>query len=30
MLNLKDPSLLRQQAFINGEWCDADDGTPST
>lgn len=27
MLNLKDPSLLRQQAFINGEWCDADDGT---
>ncbi|WP_426175112.1 NADP-dependent succinate-semialdehyde dehydrogenase [Massilia sp. TWR1-2-2] len=27
MLNLKDPSLLRQQAFLNGEWCDADDGT---
>ena len=27
MLNLKDPSLFRQQAFINGEWCDADDGS---
>ena len=26
MLQLKDPSLLRQQAFINGVWCDADDG----
>ncbi len=26
MLNLKDPSLLRQQAFIDGEWCDANDG----
>ena len=25
MLNLKDPSLLRQQCFINGEWCDAND-----
>jgi succinate-semialdehyde dehydrogenase/glutarate-semialdehyde dehydrogenase len=23
MLNLKDPSLLRQQAYIDGEWCDA-------
>ncbi|MEO7494998.1 MAG: NADP-dependent succinate-semialdehyde dehydrogenase [Massilia sp.] len=26
MLNLNDPSLLRQQAYINGEWCDADSG----
>ncbi len=26
MPNLKDPSLLRQQAFIGGAWCDADDG----
>jgi succinate-semialdehyde dehydrogenase/glutarate-semialdehyde dehydrogenase len=26
MLNLKDPSLLRQQAYIDGEWCDANDG----
>ena len=26
MPNLKDPSLLRQQAFIDGAWCDADDG----
>jgi len=25
MPNLKDPSLLRQQAFV-GAWCDADDG----
>jgi succinate-semialdehyde dehydrogenase/glutarate-semialdehyde dehydrogenase len=25
MLNLKDPSLLRQQCYINGEWCDAND-----
>ncbi|NHZ98546.1 NADP-dependent succinate-semialdehyde dehydrogenase [Massilia sp. CCM 8734] len=23
MLNLKDPALLRQQCFIDGEWCDA-------
>ncbi|MFC0131089.1 succinate-semialdehyde dehydrogenase I [Massilia eurypsychrophila] len=30
MLNLKDPSLLRQQAFLDGEWCDADDGTTIT
>jgi hypothetical protein len=21
MLNLKDPTLLRQQAYIDGEWC---------
>jgi len=26
MPNLKDPSLLRQQAFVGGIWCDADDG----
>jgi succinate-semialdehyde dehydrogenase/glutarate-semialdehyde dehydrogenase len=25
--SLSDPSLLRTQAFINGEWVDADDGT---
>ena len=24
--SLSDPSLLRTQAFINGEWLDADDG----
>lgn len=24
MLNLKDPSLFRQQAYINGQWLDAD------
>jgi succinate-semialdehyde dehydrogenase/glutarate-semialdehyde dehydrogenase len=27
MLKLKDPSLMRQQCFINGEWCDADDAS---
>ncbi|MGS0741772.1 aldehyde dehydrogenase family protein, partial [Glaciimonas sp. GG7] len=26
MLQLKDLSLFRQQAFINGLWCDADNG----
>jgi succinate-semialdehyde dehydrogenase / glutarate-semialdehyde dehydrogenase len=26
MLQLKDPSLLRQQAYLSGQWCDADDG----
>jgi len=26
MPNLKDPSLLRKQAFVGGAWCDADDG----
>ncbi|KAF1048461.1 MAG: Glutarate-semialdehyde dehydrogenase DavD [Herbaspirillum frisingense] len=26
MLPLKDPSLLRQQAYIDGAWCDADNG----
>jgi succinate-semialdehyde dehydrogenase/glutarate-semialdehyde dehydrogenase len=27
MLKLNDPSLLRQQCFINGQWLDADDGS---
>ena len=27
MLNLKDPSLLRQQSYINGDWCDANDAS---
>jgi succinate-semialdehyde dehydrogenase/glutarate-semialdehyde dehydrogenase len=26
MLTLKDPSLFKQQAYINGLWCDADSG----
>ncbi len=26
MLQLKDPTLLRQQAYLNGQWCDADSG----
>jgi len=26
MLTLKDPSLLKQQGYINGVWCDADNG----
>jgi succinate-semialdehyde dehydrogenase/glutarate-semialdehyde dehydrogenase len=26
MLKLKDPTLLRQQSYINGQWCDADNG----
>ena len=26
MLNLKDPTLLRQQCYINGQWLDADSG----
>jgi succinate-semialdehyde dehydrogenase/glutarate-semialdehyde dehydrogenase len=26
MLQLKDPTLLRQQAYINGQWSDADKG----
>ena len=25
MLNLKDPTLLRQQCYLDGEWCDAND-----
>ena len=27
MLTLNDPSLLRHQCFIDGEWCDADDAS---
>ena len=27
MLNLKDPSLLRQQGLIDGQWCSADDNS---
>jgi succinate-semialdehyde dehydrogenase/glutarate-semialdehyde dehydrogenase len=27
MFSLKDPELLRQQAFIAGQWCGADDGS---
>ena len=30
MLNLKDPSLLRQQAYIDGDWCDAAEGQTVT
>ncbi|NHZ91768.1 NADP-dependent succinate-semialdehyde dehydrogenase [Massilia sp. CCM 8733] len=30
MLNLKDPALLRQQCFIDGEWCDASDAATIT
>ena len=26
MMQLKDPTLLRQQAFIDGQWCNADSG----
>jgi len=26
MLNLNDPNLLKQQAYLNGLWCDADNG----
>ncbi|EJL90418.1 succinate-semialdehyde dehydrogenase [Herbaspirillum sp. CF444] len=26
MLQLKDPTLFRQQAYINGTWCNADNG----
>lgn len=29
-LKLRDPSLLRQAAFINGAWCTADDGRTTT
>ncbi|MBB3747106.1 succinate-semialdehyde dehydrogenase/glutarate-semialdehyde dehydrogenase [Rhizobium sp. BK591] len=29
-LNLKDPQLLRSQAFVNGEWIDADSGDTIT
>jgi succinate-semialdehyde dehydrogenase/glutarate-semialdehyde dehydrogenase len=30
MLTLKDPTLLRQQSYINGQWCDADHGATIT
>ncbi|MEO7031379.1 MAG: NADP-dependent succinate-semialdehyde dehydrogenase [Herbaspirillum sp.] len=30
MLQLTDTSLLRQQAYLNGQWCDADDGSTIT
>lgn len=30
MLQLKDSSLLRQQAYLDGKWCDADDGSTIT
>jgi succinate-semialdehyde dehydrogenase/glutarate-semialdehyde dehydrogenase len=30
MLNLKDPALLRQQAYIDGAWCDAVEGNTIT
>ncbi len=26
MLTLKDPGLLKQQAYVNGQWCNADNG----
>jgi succinate-semialdehyde dehydrogenase/glutarate-semialdehyde dehydrogenase len=26
MMQLKDPSLLRQQAYLDGRWCEADNG----
>jgi succinate-semialdehyde dehydrogenase / glutarate-semialdehyde dehydrogenase len=26
MMQLKDPTLLRQQCYVNGQWCDADSG----
>jgi succinate-semialdehyde dehydrogenase/glutarate-semialdehyde dehydrogenase len=29
MMQLNDPSLLRQQAYLNGQWCDADNGETS-
>ena len=25
-LQLNNPSLLRQQAYVNGQWCEADNG----
>ena len=30
MLTLKDPGLLKQQAYINGVWCNADSGATIT
>ena len=29
-MNLKDPSLFRTQAYIDGRWADADDGAVLT
>ena len=26
MLNLRDPGLLKQKAYLDGAWCDADSG----
>ena len=26
MMQIKDPTLLRQQAYIDGQWCNADSG----
>jgi succinate-semialdehyde dehydrogenase/glutarate-semialdehyde dehydrogenase len=30
MLTLRDPSLLRQQCYLDGQWCDADSGATIT
>ncbi|MDD5175032.1 MAG: NADP-dependent succinate-semialdehyde dehydrogenase [Sterolibacterium sp.] len=30
MMQLQDPSLLRQQAYLNGQWCDSDSGETCT
>src|SRR4051812_14410318 len=30
MMQLKDPSLLRMQGYVNGIWCDADSATTLT
>lgn len=30
MLSLANPALLQHQLFINGHWCDADDGRTLT
>ena len=30
MITLDDPTLLRQQAYLDGRWCDADDGASTT
>jgi len=29
-VSLTDNALFRQQCYINGQWCDADDAAPST
>ena len=28
-MQLQDPSLLQQQAYVNGQWCEADSGARS-